>query len=250
MGATHRKLRPGVVLHQQSARQAQVRFRSIRGPRPGWWWMKTSPGDPYTSANDASHATAWTLPGECFAQEEPSQREGQPDIVAERLSERQRPRQLSIDRLPKSGALKLTAGSFPDPLQRVLLGAVDASRLHLQQHGNAMAAHSVNFQPLLTYPAHHDDATTASFGPRRTLTVRLAGLVRRSGGQGAISSTAPTRPGRCYPRWSRRSDQPRAERDAPPRWGLIRVQEPARTSVLHAIQVYGHDSAGIPQEIR
>ena len=34
MGATHRKLRPRVVLHQQSARQAQVRLRSMSALTP------------------------------------------------------------------------------------------------------------------------------------------------------------------------------------------------------------------------
>jgi hypothetical protein len=34
MGATHRKLRPRVVLHQQSARQGQVRLRSMRALTP------------------------------------------------------------------------------------------------------------------------------------------------------------------------------------------------------------------------
>ena len=41
--------------------------------------------------------------------------------------------------LSETGSLRIAPGGFPDPLERVCLGAVYAFRVHLQQHGNAVA---------------------------------------------------------------------------------------------------------------
>ena len=51
MGATHRKLRPRVVLHQQSAKQAQVRLQSMRALTPAR--AKIDP--PATSGHRLAH---------------------------------------------------------------------------------------------------------------------------------------------------------------------------------------------------